>query len=53
MKTATDGEWIVDIKNMTCRNSKTKIVVGLEKKGKGFTGKINYAPIELIELKQE
>ena len=49
MITISDGEWIADLRAMTCRNYINNIVVVFEKKGKMPIGKIKDIPIELME----
>ena len=49
MVTIASGEWIADLRAMTCRNYINKLVVVFEKKGKALFGKINYMPMELLE----
>jgi hypothetical protein len=48
MITTIDGEWIIDIGAMTCRNTNTNIVVELQNKGKNYIDKIRDMPIELF-----
>jgi len=40
-------EWLVDTEALICRNNLTKIVVGFEKSGKTYVGKIKDMPMEL------
>jgi hypothetical protein len=42
-----DDEWLVDTEALLCSNNLTKIVVGFEKRGETFIGKIKDMPIEL------
>ena len=49
METTPLDEWIADIEAMTCRNTANKLLVILEKKGKGFAGKIKDMPLTLLE----
>jgi hypothetical protein len=39
------GEWIVDLRAMTCQNNVSKIVVVFEKEGESILAKINYIPL--------
>ena len=49
MVTIPNNEWVADLEAMTCRNFANEIIVALEKKGKGFAGKIKDIPIEILE----
>jgi hypothetical protein len=49
MVTITDGMWIADLGNMTCRNIENGIVVVFEKNGGLLEGKIGDMPMELME----
>jgi hypothetical protein len=49
MITITDGTWIADLGSMTCRNVENWIVVGFQKKGNTFEGKLQDIPVELLE----
>lgn len=42
-----DDEWIVDTDSMVCCNNHTKIVVGFERNGETYIGKIKNMPIKL------
>jgi len=42
-----DDEWLVDTEAMLCSNTLTNIVVGFEKRGETYIGKIKEMPIEL------
>ena len=42
------GEWLVDTEAMLCRNNRTNIVVGFEKSGEAYIGKIKDMPLELM-----
>jgi len=41
-----DDEWLVDTGAMLCSNSLTKIVVGFEKSGEAYIGRIKGMPLE-------
>jgi len=43
------SKWIVDIRNMRCRNTANNIVVIFEKLGINLTGKIKNLPLKLIK----
>jgi hypothetical protein len=49
MISITDGKWIADVGNMTCRNIESRIVVVMQKKGDVFEGKIQDMPLGLME----
>jgi len=42
-----DDKWLVDTEALVCRNNLTKIVVGFERSGETYTGKIKDMPLEL------
>jgi hypothetical protein len=42
-----DDEWLVDTEAMLCSNNLTNIVVGFEKRGETYIGKIREMPMEL------
>jgi hypothetical protein len=48
MITITNGKWIADLGAMTCRSIENRIVVGFQRKGKTFEGKIQDMPMELL-----
>ena len=48
MLTTVNEEWIVDLGAMTCQNANNNIIVGIEKMGKDFIGKVKDMPIELF-----
>jgi hypothetical protein len=50
MKTVSNTDWIINLEEMTCQNINTEIVVGFEKKGDGFLGKIKELPDKIYEL---
>lgn len=41
------GKWVVDLEWLMCWNGDWGILVGFEKQGTGFAGKIDYMPCEL------
>ena len=49
MITITTGEWVADLRAMTCRNCATDIIVTFETHGKAVMGKIKDMPMELLE----
>jgi len=42
-----DDEWVVDTEALICRNILTEIVVGIERRGEMYIGKIKDMPMEL------
>jgi len=49
MGAMVNGEWVADLRNMTCRNKANNITVALEKSDFLFIGKIKDIPKELEE----
>ena len=49
MITIANNEWIADIEAMTCQNYTNKLLVDLEKRGKGFIGIIKDIPLTLLK----
>ncbi|MDR0312165.1 MAG: hypothetical protein LBI14_01060 [Treponema sp.] len=45
MISVENGEWIVDLDAMTCRNNCSNIVVVFEKQGESILAKIDYIPL--------
>jgi hypothetical protein len=45
----TDGKWIADLGNMSCRNIENRIAVTFTRRGKAFVGKLQDMPVELLE----
>ena len=48
MPSITDGEWIADVGEKTCRNINTKVIVEMNKMDKMYIGKLKYVPFELL-----
>ena len=48
MNTQSKEKWFVDLKNFTCRNKETNMVVSFEKKGSALVSKIMDLPLGLI-----
>jgi hypothetical protein len=48
MISITDGKWIADLGNMTCRNIENRIIVTFERNGKTVRGKIQDMPTGLL-----
>jgi hypothetical protein len=44
----TDGKWITDLGNMTCRNIENRVVVAFERNGKMVRGKIQDIPADVL-----
>jgi hypothetical protein len=42
-------DWVINLENMTCQNINTDIVVGFEKKGDAFFGKIKDLPDKIYK----
>jgi hypothetical protein len=42
------GNWITDLKNMTCWNAENKIIVAFRKNGGEFEGQIKDMPMEVM-----
>jgi len=42
-----DDEWLVDTEALICRNNLTKIVVGFERNGETYIGKMKDMPLDL------
>ena len=49
MLNIVQGEWIVDLGAMVCRNINKKITVCFERRGKTYIGKIKDMPVEMAE----
>jgi hypothetical protein len=49
MQTVSNMDWIINLDEMTCHNINTDIVVGFEKKGDAFLGKIKDLPNNIYE----
>jgi hypothetical protein len=49
MVNIVNGEWIVDLDAMTCRNINNKIVVSFEKKEDAVFVKMSYIPIDTLQ----
>ena len=47
MTAKTTGNWLVDLNNLTCRNTENQIIIAFEKRGPALVGKIKYMPIGL------
>jgi hypothetical protein len=43
------GKWIVDLENLTCRNTENELVIVFEKRGLMLLGKIKSIPIRLVQ----
>jgi hypothetical protein len=43
------GAWKVNLAEMTCRNTFTKIEIEFVKNREGFDGKIKFMPMDLLE----
>jgi hypothetical protein len=43
------GAWKVNLPEMTCKNSFSKVEVEFAQNRKGFGGRIKYMPMELLE----
>jgi len=48
MFTLTYGEWVADLRDMTCRNVNTGLVVEFHKSGATHTGKMKDIPFGLM-----
>ena len=44
----SDLSWVIDTKEMICRDNKNQIVVKMQKEGNGFRGKLQDMPVELF-----
>jgi len=53
MSAATNREWSINLKKMTCRNLKNDVVVAFERIGDGLYGKIKNIPLKLFIEKDE
>jgi len=49
MQTITNMDWIINLDDMTCQNINTDIVIGIEKAGDAFSGKIKELPDKIFE----
>jgi hypothetical protein len=47
MVTIIDDEWVVDTEALICRNILTEIVVGFERRGETYFGRIKNIPLKL------
>ena len=48
MNTKVNGKWHANLKNLTCRNTETNMVVSFEKRGSALISKIMDLPLSLI-----
>jgi hypothetical protein len=48
MNSSKNSNWIVDLENLTCRNTENELVITFEKRGPALLGKINKIPIQLV-----
>ena len=48
MNTKSTNKWLVDLKNLTCRNTENQMVITFEKRGSALTSKIMDLPLNLI-----
>jgi hypothetical protein len=48
MTTVESDEWAIDLRNMTCRNTKNNIVVIFKKVEGNIVGKIKNLPIKIV-----
>ena len=49
MSTKTIGNWLVDLRNLECRNIETQMVIAFEKRGLALKGRIRDMPDKLLE----
>ena len=49
MNTTSTNKWLVDLKNLTCRNTENQMVITFEKKGSALTSKVIDLPLDLIQ----
>jgi hypothetical protein len=49
MYTKQCGKWIVDLENLTCRNTENELVIVFERRGMMLMGTIKNMPIRLVQ----
>ena len=49
MDVIIQGEWVADLKAMTCWNMKNGIIIHFKRKGHSLTGEIKHLPVELLQ----
>jgi hypothetical protein len=49
MYTKQCGKWLVDLDNLTCRNTENQLVIEFEKRGQMLMGTIKDIPIRLVQ----
>jgi len=49
LTTKISNKWLIDLKNLTCRNTENQMLIAFQKRGPTFEGKIINIPKELLE----